>query len=109
LKELWDQFADFFAKNDFQSLLEMIRQVEWKEVLRNFYVWATAVPILAFILITKKIRLLVFIISLGLFVVLLQIVLPEKGQQLPLLSLLQFIGGVFVLVVVNLYFLFMRE
>ena len=109
MTELWGKFADFFAKNDFRTLLEMIRKIEWSEMLRNFYFWAAAVPFLVFILKTKKIRLLVFLISVGLFVVLLHTVLPEKGEPLPLYNLLQFIGGVFGLVVVNLYFLFMRD
>jgi hypothetical protein len=109
LKELWSRIADFFIKNDFVSLMEMLRKLEWNVVLRSFYFWAVAVPLLIYIIMTKKIRLMVLGVSIGLFIVLLQKVLPTPGASMPLHDLLVFIGGTFGLVVVNLYFLFMRD
>ena len=109
MKEFFLRIYDFLVANDFPTLVESLREMEWSHVLRSAYTWLISLPILIFLLWTKRFKVLIALASLGVFVVLLQSTLPPAGEKIPLNDLLTFLGGSFVLVMVNLYFILVRD
>ncbi len=109
MKEYLLRMYDFLAANDFPTLMESIRQLDWRVVLKSGYTWLIAAPILIFILWTKRFKILIAFASLAGFLLLLQYTLPPAGEKIPLNDLLVFIGGSMGLVGLNLYLLFIRE
>lgn len=109
VKEYLLRIYDFFAVHDFPTLMESIRELNWGDIAGSIYTWLIAVPFLAFLAWTKRYKIIIAGISLGLLLLLLQRTLPPPGENIPLPDILLFIGGTFMLVVVNLYFLFMKD
>ena len=109
MNEYLQKLLNFLAVNDFPTLAERIRQLNWLEVIKNPVFWVTVVPITVALLWKKKYKFLTAIASLGAFVVLLQFTLPPMGDKIPLHDLVIFCGGAFGLIVLNLYLLFIRE
>lgn len=109
MKDLLLRLYDWLAANDFPTLLETLRNLDWHYILRNFYTWLIVAPILMLTIVTKSYKILVAFTSFVLFLLLLQYTLPPMGEKIPLNDLLTFLGGSFVLVSVNLYFLFIKE
>ncbi len=109
MKEYWDRIIKFFAVWDFPTILQALRQLDPKEVARNPLVWAIGVPVLALMVWRKMFRVLLLLCSFGLFLLLLQATVGSPGEGMPLRDVLSFVGGSLVLLVVNLYFLLMRD
>ncbi len=109
MKESMLQILDFLKEHDFPTFLEKTRGLEWQQVLHSGYTWLVAAPLLLFIILTKRFKLLLGLASIVAFVVLLQLTLPPYGDQMQLESLLEFVGGAMAIVGLNLYFLFIRQ
>lgn len=109
MKEFILQIFDFMKEHDFQHLLEHLRQLEWRDVLRSGYTWLVGAPLLLTFILTKRFKTLLALASLAAFVLLLQYTLPPYGETIPLSSLLEFLGGAFAIVAINLYFLLIRD
>lgn len=109
LKEYWDGFVKFLVEYDTQKVLEVLRELDWKELAGNPLLWLIGGGTLILMLWKRMIRLMIFMASLAAFLVLLQQTLPSPGQAMDLNNLLLFIGGTIGLLVVNLYFIFIRE
>lgn len=109
MKEFMHSVYNFFVTNDFPTLLEHLRGMEWNVILRSVYTWMIIVPFMGLLIWTKSVKTIVAIVSLGLFVVLLKTSLAPAGEAMPLHDLLMFMLGTFSLAAVNLYFLFIRQ
>ena len=109
MSEYWNALTDFITKNDFRAVMEKAQHFDWAVILKSFYFWLITLPILGYLLKTRKWRILIFMVTFGLFLVLVKNVIPPPGQAIPLHSVLVFIGGALGLVVINIYFLFMRD
>ncbi|MHC1729851.1 MAG: hypothetical protein AB9866_28260 [Syntrophobacteraceae bacterium] len=109
MKEFFLRIYEFLAANDFPTLLESVRQMEWKEVSRSIYTWLIALPLLVYLIWRKKVKTIVFLATSVLFIVLLQYTLSPPGQSLPLEDLLKFLGGAVALVGINFYMIFIRD
>ncbi len=103
------QIVDFLKEHDIPHLLEHLRGLEWSDVLRSGYTWLVGAPLILIIILTKRFKLLIALISVVAFVFLVQFTLPASGEQMPLSSLLEFVGGAFAIIAVNLYFLLIRQ
>ncbi len=109
MQNLFHRFIDFLAANDFLTLMESVRQLDWHNALKSGYTWLIVFPILVAIVWTKRFKFLLAMVSLVLFVVLLQYTLPPPDKKIMLDDLVTFLGGTFALVAANIYFLFIRE
>lgn len=109
MKEIWDSFLKMLTEYNMGRVLDLLRQVNWYDMLVSPWAWIVAIPFLVLVLWKRQLRLLVLGVSFALFVWLLQNSLPAAGQPMPLSQLLEFIAGTGALVGVNLYFLFIRE
>ncbi len=109
MKEYLQHIIDVLAAYDFPTVLEAIRQLEWSEVAKSFYTWLIVLPLLTFLLWTKKFKALLCLISCVLFVVLVQRTIAPVGQTLALHDLFVFFGGAVALIGFNLYLIFIRE
>ncbi|MCK8602702.1 hypothetical protein [Desulfoferrobacter suflitae] len=109
LYELWEKFINFLAEYDSQKITEIIRQLNWNEVLYKPLFWVLVVPMFGYLLWKRRFQTLLLIFSLVLFVMLALYTLPPAGQPIPLSKILSFAGGSIALVAVNLYFLFVRS
>ena len=109
LKEYWDGFVQFLADYSIQKILEVIRELQWKELAGNPLVWLIGGSALIVMIWRRMIRLMISLVSLVAFFVMLQYTLPTPGETMQLNNLLLFIGGSSVLLLVNLYYVFIRE
>jgi hypothetical protein len=109
VKQLFNSIYDFLAANDFPTLLEACRKLEWSQLARSAYTWLIVLPILIFLLWTKKFKILIAIASFFLFLLLLQKTMTHAGETLSLQDLLIFLSGAVALIGLNLYLLFIRE
>lgn len=106
---IYEGLAKFLADYDAHKMAEVIRTLDWGKLLSESTTWFIVLPPVLLLVWRKAYRFLLLLASLVVFVFLLQYTLPPAGQSMPLNKLLEFIGGTMVLVVVNLYFLLMRE
>jgi hypothetical protein len=109
LAKIWETLINFLVKYDSLRVSKLIDELKWEEVLHNPYVWLIGLPILGFLLIKKRFKILVFICSLAAFLYLLQITFPQSAQTIPLEKILRFIAGCVFLCILNLYFWFVRQ
>ena len=109
MKELLKRFYDFLVVNDFDTLLAASRKLDWSQVAKSAYTWLIIVPLLIFLLWTKKYTTLIAIASFCLFVVLIQKTLSHAGETLALNDLMIFLSGAIVLIGLNIYLLFVRN
>ncbi len=108
LRKIWEAFINFLAAYDSSKIAELLRDLKWREVAANPYVWLIGVPTLGYLLVRKRFKTLMLLFSLVGFLYLVQLALPSSGEHIPLDKLLTFVGGSVALVFVNLYFLFIR-
>ncbi len=109
VKEFFLRIYDFLVANDFPTLLENIRQMEWTTVARSAYTWLIALPLLIYLLWTKKFKFLISLVTFGLFIILLQFTLSPPDVKQPLSDLLTFLAGASALVGLNLYLYLVRD
>ncbi len=109
MKALLRNIYDFLATYDFPTLLKAFDTLEWSQVARSVYTWLIALPILIFLLWTKKYKAIVAIASLFLFVLLIQRTFSPGGETLSLNDLFKFLGGAVALVGLNIYLIFVRQ
>ncbi|NLI82680.1 MAG: hypothetical protein GX443_13475 [Deltaproteobacteria bacterium] len=106
---IWERFTKFLSEYDSHALSEAIRNLDWGAAVSDPVTWLIVLPPLVFCVFKKALRFLLLMGSLVALVFLLQHTMPPSGQSMPLNKLLEFIGGSLVLVVLNLYFLFMKS
>lgn len=109
MKEALMHIYNFLAAHDFITILEDIRKLDWSRMARSVYTWLVIVPLLIYLLWTKKFKIITAVVSLFLFLLLIQKTLSPASDTLSLHNLLIFLSGAVVLIGLNLYMLFVRE
>ena len=109
MKGLLSSIYDFLATHDFLTLLEAFRKLEWSQAAKSAYAWLIILPLLIYLLWTKKYKIITAIASFFLFLLLIQKTLSPAGETLSLPDLLTFLSGAVALIGLNLYLLFIRE
>ncbi|HYA40842.1 MAG TPA: hypothetical protein VEF34_06040 [Syntrophobacteraceae bacterium] len=109
LEKILNRIHDFLAANDFPSLLEAIRKLEWSHVIGSPYTWLIVLPILIYLFWTRKFKTITAVVSFFLFLLLVQKTLSPPGETLSLHDLLIFLSGTVALVGINLYLIFVRQ
>ena len=109
MKEFLNHIHDFLAAHDFPSLLKDIHDLGWHQVATSAYTWLIVLPLLIYLLWTKKYKLIIAAASFFLFLVLIQHTLSPADETLSLHDLLIFLSGAVCLVGLNLYLLFVRQ
>jgi len=107
-EKMWENFISFLAEYDSQKITEIFRELDWQEALHNPFLWVVGLPLMAYLVWKRRFHALLLIFSLFAFVALLLNVLPTKGQPIPLSDIVMFVSGSIALVVLNLYFFFVR-
>ena len=106
---MFEQFKKFLLEYDLPKIQEVFRNLDWGKVLSIPEVWFVAVPILGIMIWKRKFRLMLFMASLVAFTFMLPYAMPAAGEAVPLTKLLTFLGGALALVLINLYFVFVRR
>jgi hypothetical protein len=109
VKELVNNIYDFLAAHDFPTLVEAMSKIEWSQVARSPYTWFIILPLLTYLIWTKKYKTITALASLFLFLLLVQRTLQSAGETLSLDNLLIFVSGTVALIGLNLYLVFVRE
>jgi hypothetical protein len=109
LENLWNDFVAFLKEHDLESIIELARLLDWSQVLTDPVTWLLGIPSILFIIYKKMFRLILLFASIIAFIALTQVTFTPPGQSMPLSNLLIFLGGSTVLLVINFYFLFIRE
>jgi len=109
LQEKWDSFVKFLSEYDIRKVLDVVRNLNWTELAVSPLFWLGVILVLGLTLWKRKFRLLLLVFSFIVFIFLAQYTLPPGGETIPLTKLLGFLGGTVALIVVNLYFLLVRE
>ena len=109
MTKLLDYIYDFLVKNDFPTLLESLRKLEWSVIAKSIYTWLIVLPIVVFLFWTKKFKTIVAIASVFLFLLLIQKTVAPGGDTLSLHDILIFMSGTVVLIGLNIYMIFVRQ
>lgn len=109
MKGLLNSIYDFLAAHDFLTVVAAFRKLEWSQVAKSSYTWFIILPLLTYLLWTKKYKIITAIASFFLFLLLIQRTLSPSGETLSLPDLLIFLSGAVALIGLNLYLLFIRE
>jgi hypothetical protein len=109
VKELPHRIYEFLVAYDFPTILEEFQKLEWKDILRSGYTWMIVMPILVFLLWTKKFKIIISLASFVVFMVFLKYTLAPTGESVSLHNVLIFVGGAAAMVGLNLYLLFIRD
>jgi len=107
--QLLNHIYDFLVKYDFPTLLESARKLEWSVIARSPYTWLIVLPILIYLVWTKKYKIIAAVASFFLFLLLIQKTVSPVGDTLSLHDLMIFLGGAVVLVGLNIYLIFVRQ
>jgi len=108
LESMWENFISFLAEYDSRKITELSRELDWQEALHSPFLWLVGFPLVSYLIWKRRFHTLLLIFSLVAFVALLLNVLPTAGEPIPLSDIVLFISGSIALVVVNLYFFFVR-
>ncbi len=108
MKEALNRICDFFTTYDFATIIEASQKLKWIQVLKSPYTWLIVMPILIFLLWTKKFKAIISITSLILFVLLIQRTISHGTQTLAVHDLLVFLSGAVALIGLNIYMFFVR-
>ena len=109
MKELLNKIFDFLATHDFPTLLKSINKLEWSQVAGSAYTWLIILPILIFLIWTRKYKIIVAMASFCLFLLLIQKTISPSGETLSLNDLFIFLGGTVALFGLNIYLIFVRQ
>ena len=109
MKEILNRIFGFLAANDFPALLQKIGKLEWSQVMGSPYTWLVILPILTYLLWTKKFKLITAAVSFFLFLLLIQKTISPVGDTLSFHDLLIFLSGTVILIGLNFYLLFVRQ
>ncbi len=109
MAQLLHNIYDFLVEHDFPTLLESLRKLEWNVILRSPYTWLIILPILIYLVWTKKYKIIAAVTSFFLFLLLIQKTVSPVGDTLSLHDLLIFLSGAVVLVGLNIYLIFVRQ
>lgn len=104
----WKSFLEFLTEYKTEKIGNLIRNLDWQEVIRNPIVWVVSLTILGLMVWKQQFKLLIVMASAVAFVFLLQLTLPPAGQAISLTNLLQFVGGTMALLGANVYFLIIK-
>ena len=109
MKEMLNHIFNFLVTHDFPTLLASIHEVKWDRVARSGYTWLIVLPVLIALVWTKSIKTIVALVSLFLFLLLVQHTLSPADGTVHLHDVVIFIGGAIACIGVNLYFIFVRQ
>jgi hypothetical protein len=109
VKKVLGHICNFLASHDLQSVIRQTSGIDLTAAAKSVYTWLVLVPICIYLLWTKKFKLMIFLASFFLFILLVQKTLTTSGGQVDLHNVLAFVGGTTALVALNLYLLFVRE
>ena len=109
MKKVLNSIYDFLATHDFPTLLEAIRKLEWSQIVRSAYTWLIVLPLLIYLIWTRKYKTIAALTSFFLFLLLIQKTLSPTGDALSLHDLFIFLGGAVALVGFNIYLIFVRQ
>lgn len=109
MNEFLQRAYNFLVVNDFPTLLESIRQMNWANVVKDPVTWLIAAPIVTVLVWKKCFKLMTGMASFVAFILLLQYTLPPMGGKIALNDLVIFCGGAFGLVLFNLYILLVKD
>ncbi|MGA2405033.1 MAG: hypothetical protein ABSG91_25600 [Syntrophobacteraceae bacterium] len=109
MSKVLNYIYDFLATHDFPTLLEAMRKLEWSHIVRSAYTWLIVLPLLIYLLWTKKYKTIAAITSFFLFLLLVQKTLSPASETLELHDLFIFLGGAVALVGFNIYLIFVRQ
>jgi hypothetical protein len=106
---IFQRVVNFLVEHDIHTIGQLIRQIDWQAQLYNPQLYLVSVPLVVVLFWKGKFRLILALLSLGLFIYLLPYVMPQGNDHIPLRKLLIFAVVTLVLVVINLYFLLIRR
>ncbi len=106
---MFEKAKKFLLEYDLVKIQEAVRNLDWGKVLSTPEVWFVAVPVLGYMVWKRKFRMMLFMASMVVFVVMLPHVMPAGNEAVPFEKLILFLGVTLALVLVNLYFLFVRR
>ncbi len=109
VENYWKSLVEFLTEYKTERIAEVIRNLDWQEILRNPIAWVISLTLLGLAVWKQKFKLLIAVASLVAFVFLLQMTLPPAGQSISLTDLVKFVGGTMALLAVNVYFLIIRN
>jgi hypothetical protein len=100
---MWEKFINFIKENDINTVMELVRQLDWGQILRNPLTWVITLALIGWIIWKKQYKLIILAVSGIAFMFLLQYSLPPSGEKIEFSSLLTFLGGSVVIIGLNLY------
>jgi hypothetical protein len=109
LHEILTQIIQYMASHNTETLSRQLSTLDMATLTNNIYTWVIGVPILIYLLWTKKFKTIIAFVTFCLFLILMQHTIMNSGNKVDLQNVLSFIGGTAALIGINLYMLFIRQ
>lgn len=106
---MFESLKKFLLEWDLLKVQEAVRDLDWGKVLATPAVWLVSVPVLGYMVWKRQFRMMLLLASLLVFTLMLPQMMPADGETIPFSKLILFLGGTLALVLINLYFLFVRR
>ncbi len=106
---MFETLKKFLLEYDLLKIQEEFRNLDWGKVLSTPAVWFVSIPLVGYMVWKRKFRMMLLLASLLVFTLMLPHMMPGTGEDIPFSKLLLFLGGTLALVLINLYFVFIRR
>lgn len=109
LHEFLTRILQFMASHDTETIARQLANLDMSMIATNIYTWVIGVPLVIYLLWTKKFKIIIAFVSFCLFLVLLQHTIMNSGNKVDLKNVLSFIAGTTALIGLNLYLFLIRQ
>lgn len=109
MQQLLNRSYEFLRKYDFPTMLRAINKIEWRQAAVSPYTWLVVLPLMTFLLWTKRIKIIISIASFLAFSLLIGNNLSPAGETLSLHNVLVFLVGAAAVIGLNVYLIFIRQ
>jgi hypothetical protein len=109
LNKLFSQLWEFIKTYDILKILQIIRSINWIELAKSPITWAVVAVALLVIVLTKRYKYIIVLLSVVAFAFLIDKTLPTQLENVELKNIVGFFVGAVVIVGIDFYLLFIRE
>jgi len=109
ITSLFSNLWEIIKTYDLQKILDLIHSINWLELMNSPVAWLVLIAVLLVIIISKRYRYVLVVLSIAVFIYLVDKTLPAQLENVELKNLIGFFAGTVAIVGINFYFLVVRE
>jgi hypothetical protein len=106
---MFEEIKKFLLEYDLPKIQEALRKLDWGKILTSGEFWLVTIPVVVVLVWRRQFQMMLLLGSLLAFTFMLPHMMPGGDEVIPLPRLVMFLGGTLVLILINLYFVFVRK